>query len=341
MTIGVRGSRVQEYDRAGAFPLPEITMKVLLATDRSDQAAAAAKFLMSLRFKEPMELTIVTALGDPYGSNPDSTQHWFPELLKQERARMEQHQHDLSKLMSPRCRSIETVCRAGHPVKIILAEAQKGGHDLIVMGAIGHSLIGRLLVGSVSDNVATHAKCSVLIVRPGETSGEKGAEESHTGTRISIGYDRSKASRQAVQEMLDLQWEPDTEVKLIGVAPIYDYLLGNGLSTAAVVNEEEVFREMQTAGENMRDEIIETLPNVKSVVKHDQRVGDAIVEEAAKNHSDLIVVGDSGHSMLDDLLLGSTTKYVLRHARCSVWISRHHRRVDAGAESTATSNASA
>ena len=32
-------------------------------------------------------MTLITALGDPYGSSPEATQHWFPELLRQERAR--------------------------------------------------------------------------------------------------------------------------------------------------------------------------------------------------------------------------------------------------------------
>jgi len=315
-------------------------MKVLLATDRSEPATAAAKFLKSLQFHAPIDLTIVSALGDPYGSNPDATQHWFPELLRQERARVEHHQEDLKSLFADRCQSVQMVCRAGHPVKIILDEAEKGNHDLIVLGAIGHSFIGRVLVGSVSDNVATHANCSVLIVRPKESSTKKDTEQQDSDAlappRISIGYDRSKASQAAVEEMLQLDWDGSTEVKLISVAPIYDYLLGNGLSTAAVVNEEEVFHEMQKAGETMRDEVGKKLPNVKSVVKHDQRVGDALVEEAAKNHSDVLVVGDSGHSLLDDLLLGSTTKYVLRHARSSVWISRHHRQETESGEKQAT-----
>ena len=29
--------------------------------------------------------------------------------------------------------------------------------------------------------------------------------------------------------------------------------------------------------------------------------------------------------LVDELIVGSTAKYVLRHAPCGVWISRHHR----------------
>ncbi|MCA9137046.1 MAG: universal stress protein [Planctomycetales bacterium] len=300
-------------------------MKVLLATDCSAPAMAAAKFLGKLRFKVPIQLTLITALGDPYGASPESTQHWFPELLRQERARAESHQSDVASLLSDRCESIDKICRPGHPVKVVLAEAEDLDCDLIVIGAHGHSFLGRLLIGSVSDSVATHAKCSVLVVRPPDDEAKDAGDDDAKPDKILIGYDSSNASLQATEEIMALDWDPTTEVELISVAPVYDYLLGNGLSTAAIANEEEIFNEMKKGGQAMESRLAETLPNVKSIVVHDQRIGDAIADVARTNGSDLVVVGDSGHSLLDDFLLGSTTKYVLRHADSSVWISRRHR----------------
>jgi nucleotide-binding universal stress UspA family protein len=303
-------------------------MRVVLATDCSEQATAAARFLAALKFKAPIDLTVITALGDPYGSSPESTQHWFPELLRQERDRAERHQDDVTGILCDRCNTINKICRPGHPVKVILSEAEDSDCDLIVIGAQGHSFIGRLLIGSVSDSIATHAKCSVLVVRPGDPAATDAGVEATKPNRLVIGYDSSHASRQAVEEMLDLDWDRETEVELISVAPIYDYLLGNGLSTAAIANEEEIFKEMKQGGEVMKDRLDDSLTHTTSTVIHDQRVGDALVDVAKKSEADLIVVGDSGHSLLDDFLLGSTTKYVLRHAESSVWISRHHRGVE-------------
>lgn len=308
-------------------------MKVLFATDCSGQATAAAQFINTLNFKTPIDLTIITALGDPYGSSPESTQHWFPELLQQERIRTLQHHEEMSKLLLDRCNSIDKISQPGHPVKVILAQAEESDCDLIVIGAQGHSFLGRLLIGSVSDSVATHAKCSVLVVRPGEGEQTDAASDVAASgltrpNQILIGYDTSHASRQAIEEMVELGWDLKTEVELISVAPIYDYLLGNGLSTAAIANEEEIFNEMKRGGEKMKDRLDDILANTKSTLVHGQRVGEAIVETAKKSQSDLVVVGDSGHSMLDDFLLGSTSKYVLRHAGCSVWISRHHRSIE-------------
>ncbi len=299
-------------------------MKVLLATDCSAQAAEAAEFLCSLGFDAPIDLTIVTALGDPYGSNPEATGQWFPELLRQEQARTESHHAELSARVAGRCRSVATVCQPGHPVKVILGKADELRCDLIVMGARGHSLIGRLLLGSVSDSVATHAKCSVLIARPSEKDSEATAGRA-SANHLVIGYDVSSASRSAVDELLGLGWDDATEIELVSVAPIYDYLLGNGNLPAAIANEEAIFKEMKRGGDAMKEQIDKTLPNSTTVVIHDQRVGDALVGLAKKHQSDLVVVGDSGHSLLDDFLLGSTSNSVLRHAETSVWVSRRHR----------------
>jgi nucleotide-binding universal stress UspA family protein len=53
----------------------------------------------------------------------------------------------------------------GKPADAILDVANKVSADLIVIGSIGMSAIERVLLGSVSDKVARHAKCPVLLVR--------------------------------------------------------------------------------------------------------------------------------------------------------------------------------
>lgn len=54
----------------------------------------------------------------------------------------------------------------GEPVEEILTFLGDRHPDLLVMGARGLSTARRLLLGSVSDGVAHHAHCSILIVRP-------------------------------------------------------------------------------------------------------------------------------------------------------------------------------
>jgi nucleotide-binding universal stress UspA family protein len=53
----------------------------------------------------------------------------------------------------------------GHPKHAIVDEAETWDADLIVVGSHGYRGLTRLWLGSVSQAVASHAKCSVEIVR--------------------------------------------------------------------------------------------------------------------------------------------------------------------------------
>jgi nucleotide-binding universal stress UspA family protein len=49
--------------------------------------------------------------------------------------------------------------------QIVLRDAAEWGADLIVCGSHGRRGVNRFLLGSVSEAIATHANCSVEIVR--------------------------------------------------------------------------------------------------------------------------------------------------------------------------------
>jgi nucleotide-binding universal stress UspA family protein len=51
----------------------------------------------------------------------------------------------------------------GAPDDEIIKLANK--NDLIIMGCKGHSVFGRILIGSVSENVLHHSDATVMIVR--------------------------------------------------------------------------------------------------------------------------------------------------------------------------------
>ena len=61
--------------------------------------------------------------------------------------------------------TITTKAIQDSPKSAILNEAERFGADLIVVGSHGAGPVGRFLLGSVSQAVALHAKCSVEIVR--------------------------------------------------------------------------------------------------------------------------------------------------------------------------------
>ncbi|HEX2884675.1 MAG TPA: universal stress protein [Candidatus Limnocylindria bacterium] len=56
--------------------------------------------------------------------------------------------------------------RSGDPAHEVLAVAEERGVDLVVTGSRGLGTLDRLLLGSVARNLLTHARASVLVVRP-------------------------------------------------------------------------------------------------------------------------------------------------------------------------------
>ena len=70
--------------------------------------------------------------------------------------------------------SVATEVLSGSPKRVILEEADAFGADLIVVGSHGHGMLERFLLGSVSQAVALHPKCSVEIVRSLKTQTRQG-----------------------------------------------------------------------------------------------------------------------------------------------------------------------
>ena len=60
---------------------------------------------------------------------------------------------------------VNYLARTGSAADQIVAAAEKGGYDLIVMGSHGHGAIAGLVAGSVATRVLAHCKVPVLLVR--------------------------------------------------------------------------------------------------------------------------------------------------------------------------------
>lgn len=150
-------------------------MKILLATDGSDHSNAAIEELARMPFPKGTKVLIVSAFENtplitsapaPMGGLAGGYQE-TSEIVKMLSRSILQNAAELLKKKNPEL-PISTAAINGSPKHVILAEAEKLGADLIVVGSHGRGTIGRFLLGSVSQAVAMHAQCSVLIVRKKE-----------------------------------------------------------------------------------------------------------------------------------------------------------------------------
>jgi nucleotide-binding universal stress UspA family protein len=98
---------------------------------------------------------------------PYFDRHAMEELRGEAMKRTEQALSDAEQIVSeadlPVTGTVIVPCAT--PKELILEEAHKWGADLIVLGSHGRRGISRFLLGSVSEAVASHAHCSVEIIR--------------------------------------------------------------------------------------------------------------------------------------------------------------------------------
>lgn len=143
-------------------------MKILLAIDGSPCSDQAVKEVCKRPWPEDSEVYVIT-VDAPLPTNllGGASSGIFDELVKQQRSEATAY---LTRAVatirqeSPSLR-VRSMLLEGVPKEAIVSEAERYGADLIVVGSNGYGAVQRFFLGSVSLAVATHAPCSVLIVR--------------------------------------------------------------------------------------------------------------------------------------------------------------------------------
>lgn len=148
-------------------------MKILLATDGSPCSEAAVDEVARRPWPADTQVRIIS-VADTHGllaSDPYAllAEH-FAEIEKQLcNVAREAVENAAAKLRAGRgALLLTTEVLTGSPKRRIVEEAGAWGADLVVVGSHGYRGWERMLLGSVSQAVATHAECSVEIVRRGK-----------------------------------------------------------------------------------------------------------------------------------------------------------------------------
>ncbi len=180
-----------------------------------------------------------------------------------------------------------------------------GMHPLLVLGATGHSAISRMLLGSTSDYVATHAPCSALIVRPRVDA------RIHHPLRIAIGYEDTGPAQAALEEMSEMKWSSGVVFHVVSVAYVYGLLDSSDIAHMRKSGDRAVER-LQSVGSKGQFHLVQS-----------DHPGEGLVKYVEGNDIDILVVGETPRTRLGRVLMGSMSRYALRHAPCSVWITRN------------------
>ena len=146
-------------------------MKILLAVDGSPCSDAAIEEVARRPWPEHSSVKVLTAFELPTPPTPEAWAlpvNYFEEMdIALRKQAQDVLDRALQKLKSKLDKSIalDGALLPGPPRTVILEEAESWGADLIVLGSHGYRAWERFLLGSVSQAVVSHAKCSVEVVR--------------------------------------------------------------------------------------------------------------------------------------------------------------------------------
>jgi nucleotide-binding universal stress UspA family protein len=285
--------------------------RVLLATDGSSCAEEAGWFLSHLPHAEKLDLSVLTVLQIP-AVDRRAAPTAVTELVDHQRSLANKAFERIATMFEGANVRLEHVVREGHRGQVIVDLARQLHADLVVLGARGHSAVRRLLLGSTSDFVATQAPCSVLVVRP------TGLRDQKRPIRIVLGYVESGPCEAALNEFCETTWGHQSDVHVVSVVSYVSAFLNE-----IVVDSAEARNEAERAVQRVAKQLRDTAPSTLAHLIESDHIGEGLVSFIEKNHCDLIVVGDTPHTALGRVLLGSVSRFVLRHAPCSVWITRN------------------
>ena len=147
-------------------------MKILLAIDGSPCSETAVAEVARRPWPEDSQLRVVSVVEPPGALTAEpymGVGGYFEEVerLKRQQADeiLERAAVALREGAGTAQMGIATEALTGSPKRTIVEEAESWGADIIALGSHGYDTWERMLLGSVSQSVAAHARCSVLIVR--------------------------------------------------------------------------------------------------------------------------------------------------------------------------------
>ncbi|MDQ1372564.1 MAG: hypothetical protein QG582_1482 [Candidatus Thermoplasmatota archaeon] len=136
--------------------------KILIATDGSDNTKEAVSYGLWLAKELGAEVTALYVVDQTsFGSFPmDSSIVSVYSLLENEGKKAVE---DVKAEGDSKGVKVTPMVLEGSPTRKILETA--AGFDLVVMGTLGRSALGKLFMGSVAERVTRYATCPVLVVR--------------------------------------------------------------------------------------------------------------------------------------------------------------------------------
>ncbi|MGE5838921.1 MAG: universal stress protein [Deltaproteobacteria bacterium] len=288
--------------------------RILCATDFSDFSNHAIPYGIALarEFKAKLYVSHVIDLSSAaiYGEAVFA--------LEEQQSRMTAYAHrEMTRLIGDEAVDWEPLITVGNPANEIARLATDKQVDLAIAASHGRAGLKRLILGSVTERLMRTLPCPLWVVRSPERGFLAPASQAIQIKKILVGCDFSPDSSLAFEYGLSLAQEFLAELHLAHVVepPIYDSLVKPSESR-------ESFRQQlrntvqERLGQMVPEEARVWCKPVTALLAGQPH--EELIKYALVNDIDLIVLGIRGRSLVETLLIGSTTGRVMRGAPCPV-----------------------
>lgn len=214
--------------------------------------------------------------------------------------------------------NVEEKLLSGSVFNELVDVAAESNARLIVVGAVGHGVARRLLVGSVAERVAETSAVPTLVVRPGSRLGSWIRGEH--ALKVLVGYDFSAAGDAALRWLNEMQslGACETSVVHIDWPPEEAHRLGYHGPLPLTENPEEIQNFLER---DLSERVAMLLPPEKVTITVEPGWGSTegyLFEMAHRQQADLVVVGTHRRHGFGRLRFGSVSRTVLHHVTATV-----------------------
>ena len=283
-------------------------MRILCAVDGSECSQWGVQALEALVGREPEVVTLLHVV-DPSvlragkGGNPVAEKRALAAMEKAGGILLRESERSARVALGQAATGPRTIFHRtlahGPLAQTIVGQARRVRADLILIGSRGLSDIQGFLMGSISRQVASITRCSVLVVK----------QPIQQLRRVTLAVDDSKHSRAAARFLRSriLPESATTTILSSAERPVTD-LAVRYLSKAQVAELERPVVERATRlVTTLRDEFLKEGYAVDTDVQMDHVI-DTIVKHVESDHADHLVIGSRELSKSERLHLGSVRR---------------------------------